>query len=507
MKLTCASIFASNMVLQREKEIRIFGTNIPNTKVDIHFMGNNYQSRSDEEGHWQIQMGPFEAAVEKDMVISSCQETITLQNIAIGEVWIAGGQSNMEFFMRWDKDLETALESCENEMIRFYDVPRVQTERIRAERSYADFGFWRICNKENLQFYSAVGYYFANKLQRELNCPVGIIGCNCGGTRACCWMDEDSIIKYGEVWLTEYKNDLKKIPDLYMAEEQFSTDPMTDKSKPFADPFSDRMMKGMPMDEMMAILKQWMADDSGPMIGPWHEWRPGGLYRTMLKTITPYTVRGVIYYQGESDETHADLYARMLEGLVTCWRRDFNDNLPFLMVQLAPFGELIGNGGKYYPELREQQAAAAKNIPDVYLVSIGDVGNEYDIHPKEKAPVGYRLALMALGKIYGHSILCEAPVPSEMKKSKDSIQISFSNTGSGLCLKGEDVHALELYVNHNKVANDTFSCHPDGNMLVIDDLHLDNNSEIEIRFAKTPYYEVNLFNEAGIPVMPFVVKL
>ena len=200
-------------------------------------------------------------------------------------------------------------------------------------------------------------------------------------------MDEESVEKYGKVWRLDYEKGLEEIQDYEAEETAYLNNSFTDKSRPFDNPVADRMMYGISKEELEKSFQK-MAESGGNKVGPWHEWRPSGLYHMMVQNIAPYTVKGVIWYQGESDEEHPDIFADMIEGLVKCWRREFKQELPFLMVELAPFGEIIGNGGKYYPRLRDQQVKAAEKLDHVYLVSSGDVGSEDDIHPKEKKPIG-----------------------------------------------------------------------------------------------------------------------
>ena len=195
--------------------------------------------------------------------------------------------------------------------------------------------------------------------------------------------------------MDDYEEGLRKIPDIEAAEEEFYNSPMADHTNPFANEMTNRMLYGMSEKELLQLFTQFSGSDV-MVIGPWHEWRPCGIYHTMAERVIPYAARGVIWYQGESDEDHPDIYADMMEGLIGLWRNKWGIDLPFIMTQLAPLGTTIGKGGEEYPKLREQQRIVAGRVENVYLCSIGDVGNSYDIHPKEKQPVGHRMALIAL---------------------------------------------------------------------------------------------------------------
>lgn len=506
MLLQPSNMFGNNMVLQRNKPLKVWGIAEKGTTITLEIQGFKCEKAVDSNGKWLITVEPLHASANETMVITDGKEVIRYTNVAVGEVWLAGGQSNMEFFMRYDKDYNETVKYCENKNIRFFDYPVLATEHDLEIKDYSLFSFWRPCNEENLQYFSAVAYYFAKNLQERVNVPVGIIGCNCGGTRACCWMDVESVKENGQVWLDDYNKGVAAIPDLKKAEEEYNSNELTDKSKPFNNAIADKLMYGIPKDEMIEMFKKFQESGLSQIIGPWHEWRPSGLYYTMLKKIVPYTIKGVIWYQGESDETHPEIYADMMCGLIRCWRRDWQDELPFIMSQLAPLGTEIGDGGKIYPILREQQEEVTRCMKNVFCASIGDVGSTYDIHPKEKQPVGERMALLARGHVYGEDVLCEAPVPLNGERSLKRIIITFAHADTGLMIKGKEVQALKIFNQKDEIIEKSLY-----KVSVINNkLFIHFNEEIprelvKIAFAKDPFYEVNFYNMADIPVKPFVV--
>ncbi len=506
--LQIAELFGDNMVLQRDKKIKVWGKGKKDSAIIIEIQNCSVKVCSDENGDWCTELPPLNASEEETLVISDETETITYTNVAVGEVWVAGGQSNMEFFMRYDKNFEEEAEYCENKNIRFFDYPVLATETMKSLRDFSLFGFWRRCDKDNIQYYSATAYYFAKNLQEALKVPIGIIGCNCGGTRACCWMDEETVQECGPVWMEDYERDVASIPDLEKAEADYLTNEFVDKSHPFSNPLAEKMLYGIPKEELKRMFQEMSDGGSGNTIGPWHEWRPCGLYHTMLKKIAPYTIKGVIWYQGESDEEHPEIYADMMCGLIRCWRREWEDQIPFIMTQLAPLGEEIGLGGKFYPILREQQEEVTRRMEKVYCASIGDVGSDYDIHPKEKRPVGIRLALLARGHVYGEKILCEAPTPKSVERQKETLIITFANAEGGLSVEGKQIQAIQIFDCHGReVLSKMYRTEVTGNQLLI---HMKTGGEMEgmqIAFAKTPFYEVNIYNASRIPVKPFLLKV
>lgn len=503
MALTLGEVFGDHMVLQRDIPLNLWGSTDPSGKVTVRIQGKEQTVQADSDGRWQMTFPPLHTSYSEELVVSDEHETICLKDVQVGEVWVAGGQSNMEFFMRYDRDFQETVKNCENPDIRFFDYPEIQNEKLRNRYDYSLFGFWRRCDLENLQYYSAVAYYFAAALQKDLKVPVGIMACNYGGTRAVCWMDEECASEVARPWLEDYQDGLKKIGDLEKAEQRFMESPLSDTSHPFDNTFSDRMMYGISKQELIDSFAA-MASMGGLEIGPWAAWRPCGLYHTMLEHIMPYSARGVIWYQGESDEDHEDIYCSVMKGLIELWRRKWNLPLPFLIVQLAPFGTDPAPGGIKYPTLRRQQKLLTKECADVYMTTTGDVGHVYDIHPKEKKPVGERLALLARGHVYGEEILCDPPEPDRqnVRREGNIIRIPFLHADGGLVHNGNQFSGLQVLADDEPAG---LHAEIEGSDLLIE-LKQDAG-EVTVRLYEEPYFEADLFNKAGIPAEPFTLKL
>lgn len=244
---------------------------------------------------------------EEELVLRSVSaagktETITFSQVAVGEVWVAGGQSNMEFHMRYEKHLTEALKVCVNPRVRFFDVPEVSYGGQDEEFDYSRMGIWRKADPENLEYFSAVGYYFERELERVLDVPVGIIGCNWGGTRSCAWMSVESVERAGKPWMQMYED---RIAEMDMDEywETQHGNPMNHRGDPFADPFEETVLpRTLSTEELTDFFQKMPAGTE--------EYRecmlpceiPGSLYEHMLKTVAPYGIRGFLWYQGESDD-------------------------------------------------------------------------------------------------------------------------------------------------------------------------------------------------------------
>ncbi len=223
----------------------------------------------------------------------------------------------------------------------------------------------------------------------------------------------------------------------------------------------------------------------------------------MLSKAAGFTIRGVIWYQGESDDTHPDIYEKLFTRLVEQLRKDWAEDIPVIYAQLAPFESWMQCRGDKFPELRKQQFDAWEHINNVYMISTSDCGNRFDIHPKNKQPIGMRMALSARQHVYGETVQGDAPIAAEMKVQDKQICIRFDNAAS-LHLEGQEVQGLEIYADGEMCAITGWSVSGDTLMVSMKDSIISN--EITVTFAQTPYYQVCLFNENGLPAFPFVLQ-
>lgn len=504
--LKTAVIFNDGMVIQRDKAIAVWGTSAPDSQVSITMQGKTAKTISDENGEWLVQCGPFHTSFQEELVVQSGNEEIRIKDVAVGEVWLAGGQSNMEFPMKYDRDFETEKKVCDKR-IRFFDYPEVAYPEQIAEADYFQhYAIWRTCTRDQLEYFSAVAYYFAKYLLDDYDIPVGIIGCNWGGTAACTWMSEEAILKCdGGIWLEDYETTIAAL-DIPDYAHNFKQDPYNYKVDLLADPMFDILLTGYQSDVIVEKVKEiGMEAALTPPMGPYSERRPTGLYHSMLKQVAPYGIRGVLWYQGEADEEKAPIYHKMFPGLIQCWRELWNDELPFLFVQIAPFAHWLACRGTRYPEIRAAQQWVADNVKNTAMAVISDAGSDWDIHPKNKEPVGKRLALLAKHYVYGQKdIVCEAPRMHRAVVDEGQIVLHFDHAGSGLVLCGEQVNALEIYQGGYPVQYDTCSVGKETVTLYSSRIH--RNLPTEVRMAWTDYYDVNLKNSADIPARPAIVK-
>ena len=232
---------------------------------------------------------------------------------------------------------------------------------------------------------------------------------------------------------------------------------------------------------------------------------PGCLYEHMVKKTAPFTARGVLWYQGESDDVPGlqSLYKDMLTGLIGDWRDIWKDaKLPFYVVQLPGYDSWMMQSSLDFPAIRRCQEEVADSVEDVYLCSISDVGEEKDIHPKDKKTVGHRLALLARKYTYGEELLADAPVLKKAERNGEKIVLTFANAGEGLRIAGDQVAALSITKEKEEIP---FTAEAEGSCLVLTPDTLPEDS-VKVDLAQTGWYQINLYNSADIPAIPFSVR-
>lgn len=498
------------MTLQRDMPVRLFGTSDSACHAEL-FLNSRALCEADIPcGEFEIilpaQPATFDAALE----IKTGDERICFENVDFGEVWIAGGQSNMEFLLKYDYDYRRTKESSgdvsEDRHHRFYDVPEYAHEWQEGFNIPNDWGVWRSLNSKDAPYFSAVGKYFADVLRAQYpEVPVAIVGCNWGGTRAATWTDIKHLSETPE--LREQVEKYEKDIEGFSVEDNLPREKTIKEQTAKAGKISDKILLGdfSKFEKKLSLLMMKLFRRSTTALTPFSENRPSGLYSNMLMRIKGYSARGVIWYQGESDEVRAEIYDKCFAALIASWREAWSCELPFLFVQVAPFGEWFGNLGTNYPMLRARQELAASTVPSCYMASIMDWGQEDDIHPKHKKPVGERLALLALGHIYGEDIPCDPPKAVSATLSGDEITVAFENVGGGLSLDGNAINGLELFADGASVKS--FDARLEQNKIYISVPTAARGKSLEVRYCYLPYCEANIHTAQGLCAMPFALTV
>ena len=527
------------MVLQREKPVHIWGQTEAGNQVKVEIQGKSAEAVADATGCFDICLEGLETSLQEDLVVTGGQDRAEITDVAVGEVFIAGGQSNMEFPLRYEKHHEEALRTRDNDL-RFFDTPKKYYPAQDTDFDYSAVGRWRKAESaEDLGYFSAVAFYFAKEIRQKEDVPVGIVGCNWGGTRSCAWMDEETVKKVGAPWMEEWEKAIAgRDMEAFWASRK--DDPQANAGNPGTSPFDAMILPRTPSREeiaanMMETAIQGMkeAAKNDPQVAAMVEnamdekgninpafmqkimekyrdtidarIKPGILFEHMVKQIAPFTARGVLWYQGESDDVPGlqALYTDMFTGLVGDWRALWQDaDLPFIEVQLPGWHDWMDQTNLDYATIRRCQEIVARNVDGVYLASISDVGEEHDIHPKDKRTVGHRMALLARHYLYGEDLLCEAPRPAGIRREGDKIIIEMENTGEGLQIVGDKLMALGLRSGEEEIP---FEASVRGASLILA-IEAGQDRPIQIRFAKDDWYQVNLVSAAGIPAIPFETR-
>lgn len=511
--LQLAKIFQDNMILQRDKKIEIYGKATPLKKIVVKIQDKDFQGYSDEKGQFHVDIDNLVTSFKETMLIEllndedEIKETVSIKNVAIGEVWIAGGQSNMEFHMKYEKHRKTE-NIGNNSNLRFYSVPKISYKGQETDFGKIKAGIWRHECQEEIDYFSAVGYYFQKEIYEDLNMPIGIISCCWDGTRAASWMSEETLKQVGRPWIELHNKEMEGIDmDYYNKMIHIIKD--NDKSDPFKDSVHNYMMANTPGKQKLIEMDKDIHGEqvnNDPILPGTHTF-PASLFENMTKELNGYGARGVIWYQGESDDEIKDssVYEYVLEGLIKDWRQNFNDeHLPFYIVQLAGFDEWLEVKAYDYPGLRKSQIKVTDKVDNTYLCSITDSGQKDDIHPKNKKIVGHRLALLAKKYTYGEDLLCDAPRFKSATKEKNIIFIDFENS-YGLHIADEKINNLEIYNQDNKKVMYNAKIENDRLILVLD--REEKSSKFIIKFATDNWIKVNLYNKAEIPAIQFETEV
>ena len=474
------SLFSDHAVLQRDLPLPVWGTASASEAVTVSLAGASATTRADEDGHWRVTLDPLPVGGPYTLTISG-SNTVTAADILIGEVWIASGQSNMAFSLNRAFEGDQDIAHSADDRLRLTTIARRAAVGPEADAQVT----WAASSPETTPTFSAVAYYFARKLREDLKVPVGVISTNYGGTPAEAWTSYEKLYEVAELRpMTErFEAALKVWPEKQQEYEDITL-------PKWREAVAQAKKDGKPTPRQPS-----------PPMGPTHRNRPAGLYNAMIAPLIPFAMRGAIWYQGESNAGRAMEYRTLFPAMITDWRERWGEgDFPFLLVQLAPFQKISDQPMESsWAELREAQLMTQENLPNVAQAVITDVGEENDIHPTHKIPVGERLELAALKLAYGQDLEWLGPVYDRMSVEGDAIRLSFGHLGGGLVARGGPLTGFTIAgedgVFHNANAR------IDADTIVVHSDQVDR--PVAVRFGWANYPVVNLWNRAGLPATPF----
>ena len=473
-KIQVAAVFSDNMVLQRNKIINLFGwidwddsenkeiyvkAELFNKKGDL--LGENTRIYTNPVKKWIISLPSQEAQEECSLKIwlNQSTEAIVFSNISIGEVWLAGGQSNMEFELgncsEGPQELADVNGDSGAKNVRFYYTNKIawmDEHFYQAEKNTT----WQTWDSPNINAWSAVGFFFAKKLAKDLGCTVGLIGCNWGGTSASAWMRREYLEKDDDLrtYLTEQEEATagKSIDQQCREYEEYEVIQAEWQKK------CDALYAANP-EITWAKVEETLGKSPWP--GPRsckNPYRPCGLYDCMINRVLPYTLKGVLWYQGESDDHKPYSYAKLFSKLIDNWRIDWKDpELPFVFVQLPNHRNEYDKDFKHWCLIRAAQEKVHHMVKNAFMTCALDLGQFNDIHPKAKKVVAERMEENALANVYKTADKKPEEVLSPMLKSYiikcadpantnsfGKIILTFENAATGFVAR-EDKINLEYY--------------------------------------------------------------
>ncbi len=424
------ALFSEHAVLQQGVKVPVWGTTDQTEDVSVSFAGQNVTAKP-ADGKWRVELEPLAAGGPHVMTINQGGATVEIKDILVGEVWICGGQSNMQWTLKQSDGGSEAIANSANDKLRLLTVPRNGADTPQTEVMAS----WSVAGPQTTGDFSGVGYFFGRDLQQALDVPVGLIASNVGGTAAEQWMKQEAIDSHPE---------------------------LKDMSKP----------QGSSM-----------------------------LYNAMIAPLGPYAIKGVIWYQGESNAGRAYQYRTLLPAMIKNWRDTFGQgDFPFLIVQIAPYEAIVAEpSDSIWAEIRDAQFYVAQNVPRTALIVTTDVGDERDIHPRRKEPVGQRLALAARAIGYGEKVEHSGPIYESMTIDGDKITVNFKHVGTGLAAKDGELTGFTI-------AGEDKKFHPakakiDGDTVVAWSELVPK--PVAVRYGWAAYPVVNLWNKEGLPASPF----
>lgn len=608
--ITLPKIFNSNMVLQRDKPVRVWGWAAPGEKITLAFNGQTLKTKTGKGGSWEIMLPAMSYGGPYTMSITG-NNSIQLNNILIGDVWLCSGQSNMEWLTKNTNNAAQEMESASYPAIRLFTV-----EKATGFKPQKDItgGEWKECNPATVADFSAVAYFFGRKLNRDLNIPIGLISSSYGGTVIQAWtswevMKNDEKFKTADPVQIEKENMLMKeklekysaavkndigdrekwfdadanmegwkrvtLPQLWEQTEIGNTDgviwfkkefdlPAEMEGKPVAihlGPIDDDDVtylngKKIGNTNMFNTDRVYAADpsilqkgkntlvvkvtDNGggggiygaktqlfvesngiklPLDGEWlykpsalttqfgiKDYGPNSfpsqLFNAMIAPLIPFVIKGVIWYQGESNALEGYQYRQLFPNMISDWRKQWNDTLPFLWVQIANlFPPAAAPVSSYLAELREAQHLTLA-LPHTAEVITIDIGDPNDIHPRNKKDVGYRLALAAEKIVYGKDSVYSGPLYQSHVVNDGKMILSFNSMGSGLWVKDKYGYLKGFSIAGADKKFVWAKAYIDGDKVVVYSDQIAQPIAVRYAWADNPD-DANLYNKEGLPASPF----
>lgn len=519
------SIFADNMVLQRDMPVPVWGWADAAEKISVKVAGQSKTTTTDAQGNWSLKLDALQPGAPLEMTIAG-KSRLALKNILVGEVWICSGQSNMAFTLQGAHNAQREIARANHPRIRLFWVPPKPALQPQADCQ----GRWVECTPETAKNFTAVGYFFGRDLHQALDLPVGLVNTSYGGTPAQSWTSLEGLeskpslavfvkgyrdtVGHLDQLEARYRNEV--LPRWAAAQKKWDAQ--------YGKAYRETILKWRKEVEAAAAAGKVASPPPQPAVRPPRKPRspqedpnvPSTLYNAMIHPIVPLAIRGAIWYQGESNAGDPVQYRALFPAMIEDWRRVWREgDFPFLFVQLAnymkredqPTQSALG-----WPGLREAQTMTLKLSKTGMALSI-DIGQGDDIHPRDKADVGRRLMLAALKIAYGRDLVYSGPGYESMSVEGEKIRIKFEHVGGGLVIGAAPPTQLDQSPQTPSDHLVGFSIAGADKKFVWASAKIDGpsvlvwNDEVKrpaaVRYAWANNPECNLYNKEGLPAGPF----
>ena len=478
------NIFSDNMVLQQGIPVQIWGWANAGETVNVTFLNQKKSTITGKNGKWSLFLDELDYGGPFELVVNGEENTIIYSNVLVGEVWVSSGQSNMEWSLSLTENAQKEIQQSYYPRVRIFNV-RKNAQSVPAENVA---GTWNECEPAYTSGFSAVAYFFGTELYHNLNVPIGLIDASWGGSSIEPWID---------INVLRAQDDFKPIIEEWeqCLQEYNSMDSMLQFVKEYVSSvYESNIAKRHPRANRTEIPTRITLPENRDCFSP-----PGGMYNGMISPIVPYKIKGVIWYQGESNVPR-DHYQKLFPALIKNWRTQWGlGEFPFFFAQLAPFGGNIWQENEA-ARLREAQFMTYRNVPNTGMAVTMDIGDVNDIHPRNKKEVGRRLALWALADTYNlKEIVKSGPLYKSMSIENNKIRINFDFAEGGLIEQNKGSGDFEIAGEDNVFVPATCEIKNDHVLISAKTI----KKPIAVRYGWGNAAQPGLFNKEGLPASPF----
>jgi sialate O-acetylesterase len=529
--------FSDHMVLQRDIQIPVWGWADAGEEVTVTFGDQRAKTITDNDGRWKVYLARVGANSTSQTLTVTGRNAITFTDVLVGDVWLCSGQSNMGVYLSECDNAGSELPKANDPLLRILTVEERTSIKPELDVKLWNGKPWRLCTPETAYKFSGVAYFFGRELRKHLGIPIGLISSVHGGSQAQLWTSVEAIGKNIDaepefkVWRAKREavlgNYSQKLAAYLPAKEKYDVEStrywnevenaseFVARKKVWEDECKAAREQGKIPPRRPEPSQPRPTAPESPDGGPYNNFMVGNLYNAMIAPLIPYAIKGVIWYQGESNCDNSKRYRVVFPIMIADWRQKWGQgNFPFLFVQLPNIGPLATEPVQdqdRWPGIREAQTKALL-LPNTGMATIIDVGDPDDVHGKDKMDVGVRLSLIARHLVYGEDIVHTGPTYASMKVEGKQVLITFGNTGSGLVIGSPpwtpsgNLPPIASELKGFAIAGSDqkwiwAKARINGDQVIVSSDHVPHPVAVRYGWADNP--PCNLYNKAKLPAAPF----